>query len=83
MTVEGELDDITGVGQCKAAHDLCDGLPKSKKVHYEQKGVGHYGIFNGTRFRTKVFPEMYKFITKFDRSSARRGKFPKLEKQTA
>ncbi len=62
MTVEGELDDITGVGQCRAAHDLCDKLPASKKVHYEQAGVGHYGIFNGGRFRKSVFPEIFKFI---------------------
>lgn len=62
MTVEGEVDDITGVGQCKAAHDLCSGLPESKKVHYEQAGVGHYGIFNGSRFRKYVLPEMLDFI---------------------
>lgn len=62
MTVEGELDDITGVGQCSAAHQLCSNLPKKKKVQYEQAGVGHYGIFNGSKFRNKIFPEVFKFI---------------------
>lgn len=64
MTVEGELDDITGVGQCSAALDLAANLPASKKHHYEQKGVGHYGIFNGSRFRNHVMPEILKFIGK-------------------
>ena len=71
MTVEGELDDITGVGQCAAAHDLCVNLPESKKAHYEQPGVGHYGIFNGSRFRKFVLPRLVNFITKHEPS--RRG----------
>lgn len=68
MTVEGELDDITGVGQCAAAHDLCSSLPKAKKVNYVQPGVGHYGVFNGSRFRNVVFPEIFKFITSHEPS---------------
>ncbi len=79
MTVEGELDDITGVGQCHAAHDLCDQLPASKKVHYEQKGVGHYGIFNGSKFRNGVFPEVFDFITKNERKATNKAKFIALE----
>lgn len=62
MTVEGELDDITGIGQTRAAHDLCTNLPKAKKHHFEQKGVGHYGVFNGSRFRSSIAPEIVKFL---------------------
>jgi poly(3-hydroxybutyrate) depolymerase len=62
MTVEGELDDITGVGQSAAAHALCTGIPADRKMHYEQKGVGHYGIFNGSRFRSEIAPRMGAFF---------------------
>ena len=62
MTVEGEKDDITGVGQSAAAHALCPGIPAERKMHYEQKGVGHYGIFNGSRFRTEIAPRMAAFF---------------------
>ena len=54
MTVEGERDDICGLGQTEAAHDLCIGIPDDEKVHYVQQGVGHYGVFNGTRWRTEI-----------------------------
>lgn len=62
MTVEGEKDDITGVGQSAAAHALCTGLSPDRKSHYEQKGVGHYGIFNGSRFRSEIAPRMAAFF---------------------
>jgi poly(3-hydroxybutyrate) depolymerase len=62
MTVEGELDDISGLGQTRAAHDLCANLAKSKRLHYEQKGVGHYGVFNGRRWREQIAPRIAKFI---------------------
>lgn len=62
LTIEGEKDDISGVGQCEAAHDLCKNIPKSKKLHYEQPGVGHYGIFNGSRFRSEILPRITGFI---------------------
>lgn len=62
MTVEGEKDDITGIGQCAAAHDLCVNIPSAKKIHYEQPGVGHYGIFNGSRFRADIAPRISDFI---------------------
>lgn len=62
MTVEGELDDITGRGQTKAALDLCTNLPANKKRHLEQPGVGHYGIFNGRRFREQIGPAIKAFI---------------------
>ena len=62
MTVEGELDDISGLGQTRAAHELCSSLPKRKRLHYEQKAVGHYGVFNGRRWREKIAPRITKFI---------------------
>jgi poly(3-hydroxybutyrate) depolymerase len=62
LTVEGELDDISAVGQTKAAHELCTGLPKAKRAHYEQKNVGHYGIFNGRRWREEIYPRVRDFI---------------------
>lgn len=62
MTVEGELDDISGVGQTKAAHTLCSGIPANKHKHHLQRGVGHYGIFNGRKWREKIYPEVQKFI---------------------
>jgi poly(3-hydroxybutyrate) depolymerase len=62
MTVEGEKDDISGVGQTYAAHDLCANLPQDRKAHYLQKGVGHYGVFNGSRFRSEIAPRIADFI---------------------
>ncbi|VAX02709.1 Intracellular PHB depolymerase [hydrothermal vent metagenome] len=62
MTVEGELDDISGIGQTKAAHDLCANLPDVMKRHYEQKKVGHYGIFNGRKWRNMIAPKVKEFI---------------------
>ena len=62
MTVEGERDDICGLGQTEAAHDLCTSIPKDEQVHYVQQGVGHYGVFNGTRWRTEIQPRIREFI---------------------
>jgi len=62
LTVEGELDDISGAGQTKAAHDLCTGIPKSKRKHYDVAGAGHYGIFSGRRWRELSYPEIRSFI---------------------
>lgn len=62
MTIEGERDDICGVGQTEAAHDLCTGLAEELHVHYLQPGVGHYGVFNGTRFRTEIQPRIREMI---------------------
>lgn len=56
FTVEGERDDISGVGQTRAIHDLCVNLPAELKRHHEQKGVGHYGIFNGGKWRRFIAP---------------------------
>lgn len=66
MTIEGEKDDITGLGQCRAALDLAQGLPAEMKRHYECPGVGHYGIFNGSRFRADIAPRISQFMLSFD-----------------
>lgn len=62
MTVEGEKDDISGVGQTKAAHKLCKNLADSMKTHWEQPGVGHYGVFNGTRWKSEIAPRVREFM---------------------
>lgn len=62
LTIEGEKDDITGRGQTKAAHRLCTSLPDDKKAHYEQPAVGHYGVFNGSRFRSEIAPRIMDFM---------------------
>lgn len=62
LTIEGENDDITGLGQCRATHDLLTRLPAAKRAHYEQAGVGHYGIFNGSRFRNEILPRIAAFV---------------------
>ncbi len=66
MTVEGENDDITGIGQCSAAIELCSGVPADRKMHFECPQVGHYGIFNGSRFRREIAPRMTAFMRRFD-----------------
>jgi poly(3-hydroxybutyrate) depolymerase len=65
LTIEGELDDIAGIGQTEAAHGLCLGIAKNKKQHYEVKGAGHYGIFSGSRWRELVYPQVKALIAKF------------------
>jgi poly(3-hydroxybutyrate) depolymerase len=62
MTVEGENDDISGVGQTEAAHALCVNIPDENKVHYLQPNVGHYGVFNGSRFRAEIAPRIADFV---------------------
>ena len=62
LTVEGELDDISGSGQTQAAHQLCTGISSNHKKHLEVPGAGHYGIFSGRRWREIVFPQVRDFI---------------------
>jgi len=62
MTVEGENDDISGLGQTEATHDLCRSIPADRRIHYVQKGVGHYGVFNGSRFKSEIVPRISDFI---------------------
>jgi poly(3-hydroxybutyrate) depolymerase len=70
LTIEGELDDISGAGQTKAAHALCTGIPKSRQFHYDAVGAGHYGIFSGRRWREQVYPEVRQFIARYSRGPA-------------
>lgn len=62
MTIEGERDDISGVGQTEAAHRLCSNVPADRRRHRLQAGVGHYGIFNGRRWRKEILPDVADFI---------------------
>jgi poly(3-hydroxybutyrate) depolymerase len=62
LTIEGEHDDISGVGQTEAAHRLCVNLPSERQAHWLQPGVGHYGVFNGSRFRSEIAPRIADFI---------------------
>jgi poly(3-hydroxybutyrate) depolymerase len=66
MTVEGELDDISGVGQTQAAHGLCPRIPQTQRELYVQPGVGHYGVFNGRRFASEIYPRIRDFIAGHD-----------------
>jgi len=62
ITIEGERDDICGLGQTEAAQDLCVNVPIDERYHYVQPGVGHYGVFNGTRWRTEIQPRIREMI---------------------
>lgn len=62
LTVEGELDDISGSGQTRAAHDLCSSISAEQRLHYDVPGAGHYGIFSGRRWRELVYPKVRSFI---------------------
>ncbi len=62
MTVEGEKDDISSPGQTRAAHDLCPAVPAAKRQHYLQPDVGHYGVFNGRRWKSHIQPRIKAFI---------------------
>ncbi len=70
MTVEGELDDISGAGQTRAALDMCSGVSANKKKHFEVKGAGHYGIFSGRRWRDMVYPAVKAFILESNKAAA-------------
>ena len=71
LTIEGELDDISGAGQTKAAHDLCTGIPKSRQFHYDAIGAGHYGIFSGRRWRDEVYPTVRDFIARHEAAATK------------
>jgi len=73
LTIEGENDDITGHGQTHAAHALCPNIPAEKKAQYTQMSVGHYGVFNGSRFRAEIAPRIADFV----RSNPRKSDVPK------
>jgi poly(3-hydroxybutyrate) depolymerase len=71
LTVEGENDDISGIGQTFAAHELCPNIPASMKMDYVQKDVGHYGVFNGSRFRAQIAPRIGDFIATVEQAHRR------------
>jgi poly(3-hydroxybutyrate) depolymerase len=74
MTVEGEHDDISGVGQTEAAHELCVNIPADRRTHYLQPAVGHYGVFNGSRFRAEIAPRIADFVLSNETRMLRRWK---------
>ena len=71
LTIEGERDDISGLGQTRAAHRLTTGLPEHMREHLEQAGVGHYGLFNGRRFRDQIAPRIKAFMAAHERPTVR------------
>jgi poly(3-hydroxybutyrate) depolymerase len=83
MTVEGENDDISGIGQTQAAHFLCLGLPPELKEDYIQPHVGHYGVFNGKRFREEIYPRVRDFIQRMEHSPMVQGVRPKTAARPA
>ena len=62
LTIEGELDDISGSGQTEAAQDLCRNIPENRRHHLTVEGAGHYGIFSGRRWRETIQPRIARFI---------------------
>jgi poly(3-hydroxybutyrate) depolymerase len=83
LTIEGELDDISGPGQTQAAHALCTGIDAERKFHFEAVGAGHYGIFSGRRWREKVYPRVREFIAAHDLAVAPNGKAAATRKRPA
>ncbi|PDS79395.1 polyhydroxyalkanoate depolymerase [Rhizobium sp. L43] len=71
LTVEGENDDISGVGQTKAAQTICVNIPEDMRMHYLQPDVGHYGVFNGSRFRREIAPRIINFVREHSRSAVK------------
>ncbi|MCH4547881.1 polyhydroxyalkanoate depolymerase [Rhizobium sp. WYCCWR 11279] len=71
LTVEGENDDISGVGQTKAAQTICVNIPEDMRLHYLQPDVGHYGVFNGSRFRREIAPRILDFVRQHSRSAVK------------
>jgi poly(3-hydroxybutyrate) depolymerase len=67
FTVEGERDDISGIGQTEAAHELCRNLPAARRRHHLQKGVGHFGVFNGSHFQRETVPKVVEFMNSASR----------------
>ena len=66
FTIEGELDDISGNGQTEAAHVLCRSIPSEKRRHLLARGVGHYGIFSGRKFRESIYPQLRDFLRRWN-----------------
>jgi poly(3-hydroxybutyrate) depolymerase len=79
LTVEGENDDISGIGQTQAAHDICVNIPENLRRDYIQPGVGHYGVFSGRRWRTEIYPRVREFMRAFHGKAARNAKRANLK----
>ena len=79
LTVEGEKDDISARGQTTAAHELCYSIPQAKQYHIFQLGCGHYGIFNGRKWREQIMPQLRNFFRANDR---KRDVIPKSDLKT-
>src|SRR5262249_35133540 len=75
LTIEGEHDDISGVGQTEAAHRLCVNIPAERQAHWLQPGVGHYGVFNGSRFRSEIAPRIADFVLSIGQAARGRSGF--------
>ena len=71
MTIEGENDDIAGIGQTRAAHDVCARIPDNLREHWQVPGVGHYGVFSGTYFRTHIAPKIIQWQQQVDKKRAK------------
>ncbi|MGQ2989817.1 MAG: polyhydroxyalkanoate depolymerase [Brevundimonas sp.] len=82
-TVEGEKDDISGVGQTQAAHGLCPNIPDDQRLLYVQPGVGHYGVFNGRRFREEIYPRVTDFIARNEKSAVQEPRVSARSKTAA
>jgi poly(3-hydroxybutyrate) depolymerase len=72
FTIEAENDEMCPPGQTEAAHALCTGIPAERRRHHLQPGVGHYGVFNGTRFEREIYPQIRSFVAEQDRTPALR-----------
>lgn len=83
LTVEGEQDDISGIGQTQAAHGLCSGIPAEMKRDYIQPHVGHYGVFNGRRFREEIYPRVREVIWQAEIDLAKNKPANPLQKTSA
>jgi poly(3-hydroxybutyrate) depolymerase len=79
LTVEGENDDISGIGQTQAAHDVCGNIPEQMRRDYIQPAVGHYGVFSGRRFRTEIYPRVREFMRSFHSNASRNVKRANLK----
>jgi poly(3-hydroxybutyrate) depolymerase len=80
QTVEGENDDISGLGQTEAAQTICPNIPDAMRQHYVQPKVGHYGVFNGSRFRAEIAPRIIEFARANARADRGTKPGPKLVK---
>ena len=82
LTIEGENDDISGLGQTEAAQTICTNIPDDMRHHYVQPKVGHYGVFNGSRYRAEIAPRILDFIRSHGKANRAGKSRPKLVKSS-